>query len=350
MALPDFVVIGAPEAGTSSLHAALTRHLGLAMSPVAEPGYFLTSGRPRDDASPPGHGGGASSGGPVGPAGHPGLGGSASPTGLSGPGGSGDLAGTGGSRAAGGAGLTSENYIWCLSDYETLFRGGDGRRPRGESTPYYLAEFSAQRRMHELLPYLRMIAVLRDPVERAYANWLAHRRTGLEPLPTLIEALDAEEERCAAGWSRRWRYAELGRYGVQLRRLYTLFPPSQVLLVRYRDLVLEPAAVLRRVCGFVGAVDPAAGFGCDSRIFAPATIDPGTTRVVREAVPAAVDPMDAVLAELRRSLRPGPPPPPGLREQVLDRFRDDIALLGQLTGSSFAEWLDRGDLPLTAGR
>ncbi|WP_020572630.1 sulfotransferase family protein [Parafrankia discariae] len=316
MALPDFIVIGAPEAGTSSLHAALTRHLGLAMSPVAEPGYFLTSGRPRDDADLPGSGGDrdASPGSP-----------------------------------GGTAGLTTENYIWCLADYEALFRGGDGRRPRGESTSYYLAEFSAQRRMHELLPYLRMIAVLRDPVERAYADWLAHRGAGLEPLPTLVEALDAEEERAAAGWGRRWRYAELGRYGVQLRRLYTLFPPSQVLLVRYRDLVLEPAAVLRRVCGFVGAVDPAAGFGCDNRIFMPATIEPGTARVVR-AAPTAVDPLDAALAELRRALRPGPPPPPGLREHVLDRFRDDIALLGELTGSSFAQWLDRGDLPLTAGR
>jgi hypothetical protein len=46
MSMPDFLVIGAPKAGTTALHAALARHPGLYTSPVKEPKYFLTDGRP----------------------------------------------------------------------------------------------------------------------------------------------------------------------------------------------------------------------------------------------------------------------------------------------------------------
>ncbi|MCK9903372.1 sulfotransferase [Parafrankia colletiae] len=295
MALPDFVVVGAPDAGTRVLHAALARHPGLAMSEPAEPGFFLAPGE-----RPP----------------HPG-------------------------------GAEPDVPVWCRADYEALFPNS-GLRPRGESTPYYLADFPAQRRMHELLPYLRMVVVLRDPVERAYANWLAQRSAGLEQLPTLAAALEAEEARRAAGWKRRWRYAEHGRYGSQLRRLHTLFPPGQVLLVRYRDLVARPAAALRDICAFVRAVDPAstgAGLAAPGCTFVPAVLGPDGVRA-REVSSEDADPLAPALAVLHRRLDPGPPLPPGLREQVLDRFADDIMLLAEVTRQSYDEWLDRGDLPL----
>ncbi|OAA18876.1 Sulfotransferase family protein [Frankia sp. EI5c] len=317
MALPDFVVIGAPDAGTLSLHTALARHRGLVMSAPAEPGFFLAEG-----SSPA-------------PAGAPAAGLEAQPADLE------------PQPADSAEALAGEALVRCQPEYEALFPGND-QRPRGESTPYYLADFPAQRRMHELLPYLRMIAVLRDPVERAYANWLAQRRAGLEPLPSLVTALDAEEARRAAGWKRRWRYAEHGRYGLQLRRLYTLFPPSQVLLVRYRDLVTQPDSVLREVCAFVRAVDPAAVVRGGARTFVPAVTDPGRGWLGAASRPSP-DPLAAALAVLRRHLEPGPPPPPGLRARVLDRFVDDIALLAQVTGCSFDEWLEGGDHPAPTG-
>lgn len=296
MALPDFIVVGAPHAGTSGLHAALACHPGLAMSRVAEPGFFLSPGqRPAEGGGRPDPG-------------------------------------------------SAESIVWCRSDYEALFPIGD-RRLRGECTPYYLAEFQAQRRMHEVLPYLRIIAVLRDPVERAYASWAAQRRAGHERLATLVEALDAEAPRKAAGWARRWRYAEHGHYGQQLRRLHTLFAPGQVLLLRYRDLVERPDVALREVCSFLRPVaDPAAPVRGAGRIFAPVVADPRGNWVIQD--PAAADPTSRMLAKLRRHLAPEAMLPPGLRACVLERFADDIALLGEVTRCSFDDWLDRGDRPL----
>ena len=54
MPLPDFLIIGAPKAGTTALHAALAMHPVLYMSPVKEPKFFLTDGPPRTAAAAPG--------------------------------------------------------------------------------------------------------------------------------------------------------------------------------------------------------------------------------------------------------------------------------------------------------
>ena len=50
--MPDFLVIGAPKAGTTALHAALTQHPGLYMSPVKEPKFFLSDGPPPTKGGP----------------------------------------------------------------------------------------------------------------------------------------------------------------------------------------------------------------------------------------------------------------------------------------------------------
>src|ERR1700751_1343385 len=50
--MPDFLVIGAPKAGTTALHAALARHPGLYMSPIKEPKFFLTDGPPPTRGGP----------------------------------------------------------------------------------------------------------------------------------------------------------------------------------------------------------------------------------------------------------------------------------------------------------
>jgi len=188
-----------------------------------------------------------------------------------------------------------------------------GRR-HGVVAPYLLADFAAQRRLHERTAYPRLLVALRDPVDRAYAAWRHARATGAEPLTDFVAALLAEPERAEAGYGWPWRYAELGRYGLQLRRLYTLYSPGQVLLVQYQDLAAEPAAVLDRVCGFLGVRKGAAR-------------DPRHPRI--GTGPAAAD---------------GPGwsvdrPPPEVRAQVIGLFQEDIHLLETVTNRSFETWL-----------
>ena len=174
--LPDFLLIGAPKCGTSALHAALSRHPGLFLSTPKEPKFFLTDGPPPD-----------SGGGP------------------------GDVP-------------TWREHVWRRAAYEALFAGVPPGVLCGESTVFYLYDQESHRRIRELLPDSRLIAVLRDPAERAHSNWAHLRGADLEPEADFAAALDREPERIAAGWAHFWHYAAQGRYGEQLEHLFGFEP------------------------------------------------------------------------------------------------------------------------------
>ncbi len=203
MPLPDFFVIGAPKAGTTALHVALAQHPRLFMSRVKEPKHFLTDGPP------------PSGGGP-------------------------------------GDAKTFREQVWRRTDYEALFDVAPEGTLRGESTPFYLYDHDAQRRIVDAVPHARMIALLRDPIDRAHSNWTHLWSAGLEPEGDFLRACDLEERRAGRGWAPFWRYLDLGRYGGQLQRLYDVVPREQVLVLRYRDLRERPTETLDVIFGFLG--------------------------------------------------------------------------------------------------
>lgn len=302
MALPDFFVIGAPKAGTTALHVALDRHPALFMSRVKEPKFFLTDGAP-----------------PV--------------------------------RGGPGDAKTFREYVWRRADYEALFAAAPDGTRRGESTPFYLYDPAAQRRLAAAVPTARMIALLRDPIDRAHSNWAHLWSAGLEPESDFVAACRLERQRAAAGWAPFWRYLDIGRYGQQLERLYALFPPEQVLLLRYRELREAPRASLDRICAHL-AVDtgvltdvPAENVTTHARDSVRNRI---TSRVLRAgaAVEHQLPPtwwprIARVLArELQREQRPRHGVTSEQRAELIPRFVDDVRLLERLTGRSFSDWLD----------
>jgi hypothetical protein len=305
MALPDFLVVGAPKAGTTALHAALARHPALYMSPVKEPKFFLTDGPP--------------------------------PT-----------------RGGPGDAQTYREHVWRREDYEALFDDAPPGSLRGESTPFYLSDHAAQRRIHALLPGVRLIAILRDPVERAHSNWTHLWSAGLEPIDDVVRACEEEERRIDAGWAAFWHYLRLGRYGEQLRHLYTLFPREQVLVFRYRELLEDPAGILDRICSFLGVAEGVITEVPRENV----TTHPDPTlrhrllsRVLRTGVTAgALLPGDLavrVAAPLERTLqqdgRSRQPLTWQQRQALIPSFRADVGLLEEITGESFGDWLEPRD-------
>lgn len=203
MALPDFLLVGAPKTGTTALHVALAKHPELFLSTNKEPKFFLADGPP--------------------------------PTG----GGPGDA-------------QTYREYVWRQADYEHLFAPAAAGMLKGESTTLYLRDPAAHRRMKALIPNAKLIAVLRDPVDRAHSNWTHLRSAGLEHEGDFLAACQLEHQRASRGWGPFWRYLGLGHYGEQVEHLYSLFPQEQVLLLLYRDLRDRPAEILDRICSFLG--------------------------------------------------------------------------------------------------
>jgi hypothetical protein len=301
MSMPDFLVIGAPKAGTTTLHAALARHPGLFMSPVKEPKFFLSDGPPPTKGGP-------------------------------------------------GDALTYREHIWRRPDYEALFDTAPPGTLRGESTPLYLYNRAAMRRIRETLPGARLIAVVRDPVERAHSNWTHLWSAGLEPIGDFVRACGGEERRIAAGWASFWHYTGLSRYGEQLEYLFTLFPREQVLVLRYRLLVDEPTQTLDRICTFLG-VEPGmlAEIPRQNVTSHPeSTLGHRAVSVAQRAGSAVGTLIPGLTAAtltgplerfLQRHSRERQPLSWGQRQVLIPRFEPDIRLLEDVLGESFRDWI-----------
>jgi hypothetical protein len=131
-----------------------------------------------------------------------------------------------------------------------------GRFVTGEATPYYLFHPLAPARVRETLPNVRLIALLRDPVARAYSHYQLEYRSGNEHL-SFAEALERQRERIGgeehpADAHRRFSYLARGIYVDQLVRWFSHFPRGQILVLKSEDLFEDPASVVAGVCEFIG--------------------------------------------------------------------------------------------------
>ena len=301
---PDFLVIGAPKAGTTALHAALAQHPDVFVSDPKEPKYWLCDGAP--------------------------------PPAWRGP----------------GDKHSQQEWIWRADRYFPLFAPAAQHQVRGESTPFYLWSRGAHRRIAEDLPDVRLVAVVRDPVDRAYSNWMHLWSDGLEPEADFVSAFGREDERVRAGWAPFWRYRELGRYGEQLAHLHRHVDPERILVIRYRDLVDAPGATVDRVSRFLGIReglvdsiprDNSRSFvppGWRPRLFGP--VVRSGARLGQFAPPQvwrAVHPLSlGLLGDHRDAHRPRLDAIS--RQRLIESYADDVRLLGELTGQDFGDWLN----------
>lgn len=145
---------------------------------------------------------------------------------------------------------------------------------RGECTPMYLFLPEVPAQLKRYNPRLKLIVLLRDPVQRAISAYYMEKGRGAEDKPLwlalLLEPVRCRLERDPRAWTsahRRHAYRRRGLYSKQLRNLYRHFDARQVLIVRNADLRRNHHAVLRRVFGFLGVDENAA--------IPPATIFPG---------------------------------------------------------------------------
>jgi hypothetical protein len=304
MPLPDFLIIGAPKAGSTALHAALAEHPHLYAAKIKEPKYFMCDGTPPDRAA---------------------------------------------QRGPGDA-HSAQEWVWQRPAYEALFADAPAGALRFESTPFYLWDRASHLRIAETLPSAKLIAVLRDPIDRAFSNWTHAWADGLEPCPDFLRACEAEPWRIADGWAPFWRYLELGRYGEQLEHLYRCFPREQVYVVRYRRLIDQPAEILDDICRFLGVSTGVLNHIPGSNVGRWAPHSPGNhalRKMIRAGAHAGsyVHPRHWRRAEraLLRVLQRGSAPRPSLtREQrvaLLGYYAEDNALLCRLLGEDYSDWL-----------
>src|SRR5271170_5406180 len=199
-AWPNFFIVGAAKAGTTSLYADLRQHPNVFMSYPKEPHHFT-------QVSPP------------------------------------------------------HQLRWHFDGYTDpgrylrLFEGSDGFKAIGEASTSYLWHPQVARRIRKQVPDARIIISLRDPVERAYSHYLMHVREGIQSLG-FYDALVEDMKRTDEAWAISHFYVGKGCYAKQVRRYLEVFGRDRVKIVLFDDLKRDPAARMREVVQFLG-LDPA---------------------------------------------------------------------------------------------
>jgi hypothetical protein len=169
-----------------------------------------------------------------------------------------------------------------------------GRVLVGEATPYYLFHPAVPARVAADLPEVRLLAILRDPVERAWSHYRHEVELGYETL-SFEDALDREDERLEGEDERLLRdptatslphqhlgYVARGRYVEQVQRWWSVLPRDRLLLARSEDLHADPGPTFEAICEHLG-IDPWRPPNWHAYNAAPATgMAPGTRSRLRE--------------------------------------------------------------------
>ncbi|MFB9838029.1 sulfotransferase domain-containing protein [Actinoallomurus acaciae] len=201
------------------------------------------------------------------------------------------------------------HYERGLSWYRGHFPLRRGERLAFESAGYYMHHPLAPERIAADLPGVKLLVLLRDPVERAYSAHKHELARGFETEPSFERALALEEERLAGeverirsepGYlshsHRHQSYLDRGRYADQLEVLYRLFGRDRVHVTFAEDFFAEPEPHYDAVLDFLG---------------------------LPRWRPAAFE---------RHNARPGSPLPAALRTRLVDHFAPHDARLAALLG------------------
>ncbi len=230
--------------------------------------------------------------------------------------------------------------------YQNLFAKAQGELALGEgsvSTLYY--HQNAIENIQRYAPDAKLIAILRNPIERAFSSFMYMVARGFEPLTDFDQALEAEQQRIDYGWHHIWHYTRMGFYSSQIAAFQKAFGPDRLKVLLHEDLKQSPATVFADLFEFLG-VDSDFVPETDQEInragqpknhMLQAAIrwlgkSDAMKRMVRSIVPAQV-------RERIRSQNLSHPDMPETAQQTLtDRFSDEIRQLESLLGRDLSAW------------
>ena len=116
--------------------------------------------------------------------------------------------------------------------YHAWFNPKPSHKILGETTPYYLSAKASPKRLYHYNPDMKIITILRNPIDRAYSQWNKHRRDGRE-FRSFSEVM---EDYRIGHRSRTASYVKRGLYARQIRGLWSYFPREQTLILKNEDL------------------------------------------------------------------------------------------------------------------
>ena len=306
--VPNFFLVGAPKAGTTSLYRYLDQHPAVYMSPIKEPCFFapeVVDFSPRTREYFEAHE-------------------SEVRAYLEGP------------MRTKGRGIVLQ---W--DEYLELFRHVGHETAVGEASASYLGSLGAPAAIRARIPDARIIMLLRDPADRLFSHYSASRETGA----TRVSFMDWVDELSAAEATRHPPIGPIwaGRYATHLQRYLQTFPAAQVRAYLGEDYAPDPGRVLADVFAFLG-VDPT--WPIDTRRRHNVTLVPRwpvlhrmlrpVTAAIRATAPSSVVERARTWWRVpsRRTATPAE------RARALELYSGEIRTLETLLDRDLSAWLD----------
>jgi hypothetical protein len=237
----------------------------------------------------------------------------------------------------------NRNFGKGLPWYENQFAAARPGQLVGEKSATYLADAEVPARLHRVLPQVRLVVQLRDPVERAYSDYCMLLRRDVVG-DDIARYLDPDRVPLR-------RFLDDGLYASHLACYLKLFPREQIKVVLYDDIERDAVAVFDEVAAFIGLVAPVR----------PQVL---SQRVNEKEVPMLPLPLRRLLAPLKGAVRPWreqllfrrvrallarpvcyPHLDEGLRRRLRAFYADDLRTLEGMLGRSLEGWLQGSDQP-----
>jgi len=229
--------------------------------------------------------------------------------------------------------------------YAALFANVNGEKAVGEISNSYMICPSAAESLHGFNPDTRIIVVLRNPIGRAWSQYLMNLREAKTENPDFIEEIERDHDISPSGWGVNHQYLELGKYAEQLERYISLFGKERVLPVFFEDYKEDPAGVLKDICVFLG-IDDSFEFDFSEKsnkaglprypILNKVMVRSGAIAAAKKLTPK---PLRKKFAEALYSDKNIPKLKDGHRIHLRDYYRDEVASLAALIGPKvFEKW------------
>lgn len=301
MTLPNFLLIGVAKAGTTALYQALKEHPQIYMSPIKEPRFFTFVD---------------------------------SPLTLGGPG-------------------AAAYRAWAITDlaaYQRLFADVTNETVIGEASPVYLSCWHPERtaaNIKRLIPDVRLVAILRQPAERAYSSFAHQVQMGNEQERNFRKMLAVAARPERHNWL-SYRCQQDGFYYANLQPYFARFHREQIRIYLYEEWNTNPQQVLQDIFGFLGV---AATFTPlmtqrhnettwvrNQKVAASLQRPSGWKRRLGHLLAPAL--RRQIMAGIKQWNRVKPPSlDPQLRSELTQMYRADILQLQDLIGRDLSHWL-----------
>jgi hypothetical protein len=205
---PNFFIVGAMKAGTTTMYEALVSHPEIYMPFEKEPCFFNWLGDARKLEVPQGEDRKSSA---------------------------------------------DWQYFDSEEKYLNLFRNfSQDIKVAGEASTFYLPDLSVAERIYAFSPGSKIIIILRNPVDRAYSSYMFQKSFGAEHASSFRESLIDELKGNRNNLLYGWRHIYCGMYSTQVENYLSVFGARNVKVIYFEDLILDVESAVEEVCNFLG--------------------------------------------------------------------------------------------------